>query len=196
MKKLIIGSVFAVLLSLAAITWVNSDRRMAAERFLADLRQIRAGESTLSDIQTLEVKYRKYSRPGMAACSPEECDILFVFDNKMVSRFYLARPTVLSCRLRVDSAKVSWIQVIMASTPVAKAIVQQFPRGPGIPAFVVGGKLIPGPNPRSLLTDIRLTPDASPSQIERAFAFNTACMTRYGGCEYSDQMLPEIRQNP
>src|SRR2546428_550600 len=95
--------------------------------------------------------------------------------------------------LRIQWAAEEALGDIRGLSTGARVYVEQFPSEAHIAAYSVGGKVQTAPPWHSNLITVRFTPDATSVQKDNALSFNLACLTKFGGCMYGEQMLPRVR---
>jgi len=188
------GLLLVALLTLGAARWATFSTRSAAKALLLEIRALRVGEVTFANAEKLSTIYASYRTSGSEPCSSKECNFAFGFDNGWLHKLGLAPYTVLTYQLYVTNGRVAWIELMMATDPIAKAVVEESLAGRDVSPYDVNGKLVTlGSVSHAILIDVKFTPQANPSQKERSLAFNLSCLTSIGGCKYSEEMLPQVR---
>jgi hypothetical protein len=183
-----------VVLALGLIYLKAVQTEHAAQSALDAVRSLTIGSSNLADVQSLSRKYAPYSKYSSQTCIPETCEISLEFDNRWLAITRFAPETSFRLDLSVRADKVERISLLMATGGIGgvRAWVEQFPDRLPIPAYAVDGKRNTTPPWHFSLITVRFTPRASSAQKDGALAFNLNCLTKLGGCKYSEQMLPRI----
>ena len=189
------SSLLLMALFIVGVAWGNAfSTREAAKALLRDVGGIRVGEATYAEAVKLSTKYAVYRTAASEPCSPTMCNYSFGFDNEWLSRLHLVPGTVLTVQVYVSDGKVTWIELMMGTSGIggAIAVVQEFPSLKTGPHFAAGGKVVTHNPWHALQTNVQFTADAPTIDKERALAFNLSCLTKLGGCEFSEEMLPQV----
>lgn len=176
----------------AAIWWVTLGTQKAAEALLGDVRHLRAGESTFSDARNFSSKYARYLSVDSSSCSQMSCNFSFSFDNRWLHNIRFTAYTLFTCQIVVTSDRVTWMELMMATDAGSRVFIEQFPSAGRLAPYKSGGKMTTSAPWHAILIDVQFTPDASTSLKENALAFNLPCLTKLGGCRYSEEMLPQV----
>jgi|SRR5271165_7174368 len=176
-------------------------RRQMAQAFLAEATALQLRVSTLAQIQSLAARYGGQIDPS--TCDASGCSYFFRFDNGWLHRLWLAPYMRLTCTLGSENGVLVYRRAILISGNGAShgAFVEEwldYPKGiKGLPhveepfdirrqtADVVGG--------RRWRVFVMLTADATPEQHRVAYNLNAGCLSRIGGCQDAQQLLPTIR---
>jgi len=189
----------AVSLALAAggvFAALRAARRTASEagRFVKDFIALEPGRSTFDDAVRVAKAYQNRwegipTDQGLpSGCNWGRCDLAFIFENSWLHHLRLAPPTALYASVHISEGVVTSHYVLFGSA------------GEKMPFFevmVTESRTVPPGEARRVRTlkrntwqeVIELTPDATVSQREQAYAFNLSCLSKIGGCRTRDELL-------
>ncbi len=185
----LIASVSSLACVFGAAT-IIANRRLArdAQGMLSDVGRLEIGVSPVADIQSLAGKYSRYR--AQTDCGEGSCAV-FHFYNPWLTRMGLARTTSLIVVLS-GKQKLSLVELEMANNRGRSATVQgMLSNAHG--SYDAHGKVPVGVARPMLSLDVRYTPDATVDQKKAALSFNTECLRSIKGCEFADEMLPQVQ---
>jgi hypothetical protein len=164
--------------------------RFEAERFLDDVRLIRPGKASLSDLVHLTEKYSRFAVKE-SPCEYGKCTVFFNFYNPWLYRVHAVPPTRFGGGITARNGTVSEVDLALQSGAAYDADVVDRRDESGVPAFaIVHRESAPGV---LVFLKVSLTP-AAPEEVRReAYLFNLACLTRFGGCNDAHAMLPAVK---
>ncbi|MGH9554493.1 MAG: hypothetical protein ACRD2Y_01605 [Terriglobales bacterium] len=190
--SLIIGALAGVL---AIVTPFGIETRRQAEQFLRDAERLEIGRSTFSDVEILAHKYGGKIYPGDQECSPEKCRFHFEFENYWLHKIGLAPRTRLFAEVTVSAGRVAsrTTSFELGTGPAFYSVdVLEWPKQPTDEHYRVSLQRSGNIRWRA---HIRLTPEATPEQRDRAYRFNLDCLSRFFGCTDSADLLPSVWQD-
>ncbi|HWR15622.1 MAG TPA: hypothetical protein VN577_12390 [Terriglobales bacterium] len=156
---------------------------------LSDIEKLKVGVSPSANIQSLAAKYSRYRAQG--DCGEGTCAV-FHFYNPWLIRIGLARTTFLIVVIS-GKERLSFVELVMANNRGHSATVQWMVSNPQ-GSYEVGSKVPVGVARPMLMLDVRFTPEATADQKKAALSFNTECLRSIKGCEFADEMLPQVVQ--
>jgi hypothetical protein len=199
-----------VLLILAAgcvirIIYLRDARR--AEALLNDVRSLRVGESSASDVQGVVEKYGGFEYPGGSAdpgCpAPDNsyhAGVTHVLLNRFALRFpalwFVIRPRGVGAEFLLKSGRLcylsygvdtfpaphQWLLTVSGSMiPVGSG---EFPSGYNLPY-----RTLEATGNHNIL-NAQATSDAPLEDRRKVFAFDLSCLSRFGGCRSACELLP------
>jgi hypothetical protein len=183
----------ALLLSLLLICALGQAYRARARgnAFLSDVRQLRVGQSTYDDVLRIKTKYEGRSWSEDKACD-DQCIVNFSFDNKWLYHFGLVPGTMFIGGLTVSKGILVRIDLTFQSNPKFDAMTDEIPAKPNVLAYEVGGKQFISRRAYSYVW-AHITSAASQDERQKVYAFNLKCLTKWGGCKDSNELLPILR---
>lgn len=185
-----------IICSLALITAVPAlaaiqafAARFDANQFLADVKRLRVGKSSLADLNTLAVKYRSYSTPDSIECDQKLCKIFFYFGNRWLWRVGLSPASRFGGGITAREGTISEIDLALVTDSAYSASVVEVLATPNsTPYKVEGRRALSGATDFTMT--VRLTSAASEELRRKAYNFNLTCLTRLDGCKNARLMLP------
>jgi hypothetical protein len=191
--RVLAGFLVLILPACGIAVWNTIRTRSAAREILRDIGDLQVGEATFANAQRITQKYSQYLLGSSEPCSPMSCRFSFGFDNRWLSKTGLTPLTTFTAQLYVARGKVTWTELMLATDPVTKVFVEEYPSGTQTSTFLAGGKLITvHPLPHAILIDVKFTSDANPIQKNAAMAFDLNCLTKLGGCKYERKCFHEF----
>jgi hypothetical protein len=178
------GIVVVCLLLLASVKIYSDQTRQRAEHVLAQVRSIRVGQSFDPLKQSISLQ-----NTGQFVCSDNRCSMESEFTNSWLSKLRLAPPTLFRVNVASEGDRVISLQVgeyidQQASASTTEGSIGYGPEPPCAPhrretRFGEPWRVV-----------IFVTPSCSGEQIERAYAYNLACLSKLGGCKNARDLLP------
>ncbi len=187
----------AMLMSLGVMTNV-AHRRNKAEAFLKEATALQLRLTTVEQIEQLSARYEGRIEPG--TCDPHGCAYFFSFDNGWLHRLRLAPYTQITCTLGATDSALVYRRVDLVTRNKSLdfgAFVDEwltYPKGLQFLSKPFDVRL----QPKGVLANVRwrvhvnLTADATPEQHRIAYSLNLRCLTKIGGCEDAQEMLPSV----
>jgi hypothetical protein len=186
----ILTAAAAICLALLAIAFAQAYRARAfGNEFLADVRNLRVGQSTYQDALRVQAKYRSRWSSELGDCDQNLCDMAFSAGNEWLYRLGLVPGAIFIGGLRVRQGVLVRIIVSYQSNSHYDANTEETVAGPGGSAYEVGGKKIASERTYSYVW-ARITSAATPGEPEKGYAYNLACLTKLGGCKDANKILP------
>ena len=184
----------ALLLSLLLICALGKAYRARAKgnAFLSDVRQLRVGQSTYDDVLRIKTKYEGRPWSEDKACDRDQCIVNFSFDNKWLYHFGLVPGTMFIGGLTVRQGTLVRIDLALQSNPTFDAMMEEISAEPNVLAYEVGGKQLIS-RPAYTYVWAHITSAASQDERQKVYAFNLKCLTKWGGCKDSNELLPILR---
>jgi len=188
-----VSIIFVVFLILLACAEGQAYRaRQFANAILSDVRKLRVGQSTYDDVSKVWANYKSRSSIEGNGCDRIQCILDFSSENKWLYDFGLVPGARFAASLTVRQGVLIKISISLTSDPHYIATTDETLADPNVSAFVVGGKRLIS-SPRYSYVWARITSAASPDQRQQAYAFNLTCLTKWGGCKDSNQLLPILK---
>lgn len=160
------------------------------DAFLSDVFQIYRSNWDISSIEDLQRKYPKHFTGTV--CGAETCDINFAFDNSSLRLLHLGNPTHLYVAFGIRKTRFSALTVSftngdrsVVSVKVSDALMD--PQEPHRKIFVDNRRNGFG---MPWATFIRVSPEASTSELRYALNINSACFRTFGGCKDASKLIP------
>jgi hypothetical protein len=193
-KALMMTGGAALLLSLLLICALGQayHARVRGTAFLSDVRRLRVGQSTYDDVLRIKTKYDGRSWSEDKACDQDQCIVNFSFDNKWLYRFGLVPGTGFIGGLTVRKGILVRIDLALQSNPKFDAMMDEIPAEPDVLVYEVGGKQLIS-RPAYSYVWAHITSAASQDERQKVYAFNLKCLTKWGGCKDSNELLPILR---
>jgi len=189
----ILAATAAILLTLLAVAFAQAYRARAfGNEFLADVRNLRVGQSTYQDVLRVQAKYRPRSSSELGNCEQNLCDMAFSGGNEQLYRLGLVPGDVFIGSLRVRQGVLVKIGISYQSNSHYDANTEETVGGPGGLACEVGGKAIASERTYSYVW-ARITSATTPGERQKAYAYNLDCLTKWGGCKDANKILPILR---
>jgi hypothetical protein len=183
------GAATILLLILLACALVAYHARAMAHGFLSDVRNLRIGQSTLDDVLRIRTNYESRSTVESNGCDQILCILDFAFDNRWLFHFGLAPGSMFTGSLTVRRGMLVRVRISLLSNPQNDAATEEVPAAPDLSAYEVGGKKFNLSHTYSYVW-VRITSAATSDERQKAYAFNLACLTKWGGCKDSNELLP------
>jgi hypothetical protein len=184
------GLLFLILLACALGQAYRA--RAMANAFLSDVRELRVGQSTYDDVLRIRTNYKNRSSVEASECDQNLCTLDFSFDNRWLYHFGLVRGSRFTGSLRVNKGVLVRVRLSLLSDPRNDAMTEEVPAAPDLSAYEVGGKKLNSGQGYSYVW-AQITSAASTDERQRAYAFNLACLTKWGGCKDSNELLPILK---
>lgn len=190
-RKRIIAMVFMLLfVCLVGIAVQVVHRRKTARAFLTEAAALQLRVATLAQVEQLANRYGGHVEPS--SCTSEGCAYFFSFDNGWLHRLRLAPYTRLTCTLGVADGVVVFRRVFLTSGNSAfyGAFIEERPS-------LTAGLREPFDLSRQWSgapwrVYVNLTPAATLEQHRAAYNLNLDCLSRVGGCENAQRLLPSV----
>ena len=167
--------------------------RERAEGFLREATTLQLETDHTAQVNSLLKKYA--ANVIIKNCEDTGCTYSFEFANRWFYRLQLAPWTQLTCTLYLvqDKLQSRYCQLSTGDTSAScHALVWEQSHWKSSPeAFRVDQTWSGGP----WRVQVKLTPEASASQREAAYALNLGCLSKIGGCTNAKQLLPTIEWN-
>ena len=198
-----------VLVTLALVCFLSISasviqRRRRAESFLAEESTFQLRVTSLTQIEQLAARYDGHIQPD--TCDQHGCAYFFTFDNGWLHRLHLAPYTRLTCTLGSVDRVLGYRRLSLTSGngPSHGAFIEEwrssFPEGinPGNvlhlnEPFYIRRQAADVTGGRRWRVFVKLTADATPEQHRITYDLNLECLSRIGGCEDAQQILPSVR---
>jgi hypothetical protein len=84
------------------------------------------------------------------------------------------------------------IDLALQSNPTFDAMMEEISAEPNVLAYEVGGKQLIS-RPAYSYVWAHITSAASQEKRQKVYAFNLKCLTKWGGCKDSNELLPILR---
>ena len=173
-------------------------RRNTAEAFLRDATALQLRSATLEQIQQLSARYDGHIEPS--TCDPHGCAYFFSFDNGWLHRLRLAPYTQVACTLGSADGFLVYRRMALVTGNKSLdfgAFVEEwlsYPKGLQFLKKPFDVRLQTGGGAANIRwrVHVNLTADATPEQHRMAYSLNLRCLSKIGGCEDAQQMLPSI----
>ena len=170
--------------------WEAYRTRKDAESLVADLRSLRVGQSTLADIQKLPDAHPRFFVKQSSTCNGDVCYFDFGYPISLLARLGLASKIALGVRLQVYQGRLDAIILDIV------CYVKPRPYGVYVRDMIPDSQDQEGPfrisNVRGDTTWVRLTPDASKLQRDRAYFLGLRCFDHVGRCRSKADLLPGL----
>ena len=190
--------VLAMLVTGLGVTARVVHRRNKAEAFLKEATALPLRLATLEQVRQLSARYDGYVDPS--TCDLHGCVYLFSFDNGLLHRIRLAPYTWFTCTLGVSDNALVYRRVLLTTGNKGidfGAFVEEWL------SYPTGLQFLKKPfdvrlQPKGVPPDIRwrvhvnMTADATPEQHRIAYGLNLRCLSRIGGCEDAQEILPSV----
>jgi hypothetical protein len=179
---------------------------MRAEAFFNEEGHFLLGVATLPEAESLIAHFGGYLEPN--TCVPTGCAYFFSFDNGWLHRLRFAPYTRLTCTLGYKDNVLVYrrVSLISGNGESHGAFIEEwlsaFPEGVnpgnvlhlGEPFYIrrQSADVAGGGRWRVF---VKLTAHATPEQHRIAYDVNLRCLSRVGGCEDAQVILPSVRWN-
>jgi len=172
--------------------------RQTAYYFLSEASALTLGSS---QAQVLQLVRQYGGRSESAECDLDACSYVFSFDNRWLHRLRLAPYTRLTCSLGTGRGILVSRRTALVSgdTPGAfGAFVDERYSGeiasmePDSKSFLLNREAAGKNSEVRWRVHIRLTPLATQAQRRMAYDLNVGCLSRIGGCEDAQRLLPSV----
>jgi hypothetical protein len=183
-----VGLFFLTLLACALVQGYHA--RSMANRFLSDVRKLRVGQSTYDDVLRIQTNYKSRSSVEGKECDQNLCILDFSFDNRWLYHSGLVPGSRFTGSLTVRKGILDRVKLSLLSNPRNDAVTEEVPAAPNLSAYEVGGRKS---GKAYSYVWAQITSAASADDRQKAYAFNLACLTKWGGCKDSNELLPIIR---
>lgn len=196
MLRKIVSTVLAVAaaipLILLAVAFAQAYRaREFGNDFLADARKLRVGQSTYEDVLKVRAKYQSRSKGGLGDCNQDLCNLAFLDGNEWLYHSGLAPGAIFIGGLSVRQGVLVKISVSYQSRYDA-ATEETVGRSADGAYRVRHQEVVSELVYKSVW--VHITSAATPTQREKAYSYNLACLTKLGGCEDANEVLPLLRK--
>lgn len=196
------GLLIVFVLGVGLLWGMTIRQRDRAEAFLREFTKLELGKSTFADAQQIAAEYHGipwYTGPDDMRCTPQRCELRFVFENKPLTSFRLARYVELIGVVSVKDGIVAGRELIYASetgnyNPLQYDVVEEPPlqaegkpqhfQEIGLARLNVDDKGIPS------TVRVRLGVTSSPEQRKRAYALDLSCLAKLFGCKNPSAIFP------
>ena len=180
----------ALIIAVPALAIVQAfAARSDANQFLADVKKLRVGKSSLVDLNTLSAKYRTYATPDGIECNQKLCTVFFYFGNKWLARIGLSAASRFGGGITAQEGTISKIDLALMTDAAYSASVVEVLATPNSTPYKVEGRIATFGTTDFTLT-VRLTSGASEELRRKAYNFNLSCLTKLEGCKNAREMLP------
>ena len=163
--------------------------RANGDEFLSDVRKLRVGQSTYDDVLKIQANYKSRSSVQGNGCDRNLCILSFSFENRWLYHFGLVPGARFTGSLAVRRGILAGVSLYLVSNPRYDAKTEETPADPNVSPYDVGGRKFSTRQAYSYIW-AHITSAASEDQREKAYAFNLACLTKWGGCKDSNELLP------
>jgi hypothetical protein len=163
--------------------------RANGDEFLSDVRKLRVGQSTYDNVLRIQTNYKSRSSVEGNGCDRNLCILDFSFENRWLYHFGLVPGSRFTGSLTVRRGILVKVSLSLLSNPRYDAATEETLADPNVSAYEVGGKKFNMGQAYSYVW-AHITSDASEDQREKAYAFNLACLTKWGGCKDGNELLP------
>ncbi len=175
-------SILVVLLALFATDtiythWQARQTKHRAEGFLADLRKLKVGQSTVSDVQRLVDAQKKFVHPYTPFCYQGFCSYGFSYDN------YDSPPTGFNAELVLRNDLLVSISMGLQSGEFVANVQDEVPDISAVKETYLVEDSLP------TQTTIYIKPHATPAQRGVAYSINVGCMYPLGSCTEKSQLF-------
>lgn len=181
------GLLFSILLACALGQAYRA--RTKGDAFLSDVRKLHLGQSTYDDVLRIQTNYKSRSSVEGDGCDQNLCILDFSFENRWLYHFGLVPGARFTGSLTVKKGILVRVRLSLLSNPRFDAKTEETPADPNISAYEVGGTKFNSGRAYSYVW-AHITTGASEEERARAYAFNLACLTKWGGCKDSNELLP------
>jgi hypothetical protein len=193
-RRKIIPTIFggaALLFStlLACALWQAYRARANGDEFLSDVRKLRVGQSTYEDVLRIQANYKSRSSVQGNACDRNLCILDFCFENNWLYHFGLVPGSRFIGSLMVRRGILVKVSLSLLSDPRYDAMTEETPADPNVSVYDVGGRKFSTGQAYSYVW-AHITSAASEDERQKAYAFNLSCLTKWGGCKDSNELLP------
>jgi hypothetical protein len=187
-RAILSSAVFLIVLAWVIGNTIQTRRR--ASNFLRDALNLQLQTATFEQVRELAETHRGESSTN---CNPQRCVYSFDYENTWLRFLRLAPLTRLTCTLRVKDARLDLRECLFISGNTSASFsasvweMSRLPEGEREPFYTTrqwsGGRW---------RVHVALTPDATPEQHRMAYGLNLACLSKIGGCEDAQQLLPSV----
>lgn len=195
--KIWIGLAIVTVIGIVCFAFLSAIRaRSLASAYVREVRSLQVGKSGFQDF--LAIRYMNASSMKWVSptCGADICSAAFEFSNRWLAHLHLARPAYLYSRLTLFNGAVREIDIdggcYGRNGGLFLVSVQESepnPLGFSKP-FESDGTQASGK--RSTI-GVRLTPEASAEQREKAYSLDFGFLNRLGACNDANDILPTVR---
>ena len=166
------------------------EARADCNAFLSDIRNLRVGESTYDDVVRIHATYRNRSSVEGNTCERNLCILDFSFENIWLYHSGLVPGARFVGSLTIRNGVLVKVNLTLSSNPGYDATTtEETSDNLNVKAYEVGGRKFQSDQRYSYVW-AHITSAASEEQRRAAYAFNLACLTRFGGCKDANEILP------
>jgi hypothetical protein len=174
------------------------------DRFIALMATVTVGKTRLDGFRA-QIQAARFSDIA-PSCGNKECGYGLRVENSSLSKLRLAPLTVLECSVSFTDGLASEKRVMLSVLARGKnpdlyqergVVIVESSRVP--PTCHADYSLLVRHNYRAYQGDtasLSMDPCVSPENRAKAFAINTACLTRIGGCKTLMSILPRVLNRP
>jgi len=182
---------FVLIILVIGIAIGTRRTRHRAVSFLRDAVALQVRVGTFEQVRNLAERYG--GNPTSSECSAPSCAYSFEFKNTWLRILGLAPSTRLTCTLRVREGILDLRECLFISGNTSAsfaASIWEMPHLPqGVPEPFHVSRQWSGARWRVY---VQLTPEATSEQRRIAYSLNLDCLSRIGGCEDAQQLLPSV----
>ncbi len=198
----LVSLMFVGLLTVSLLWALTVRQRSRAESFLEDFRKVLPGKSSFAEAQAVAQRHGgipSYTTSDDVRCTSQKCTFRFLFENKPLTSFYLARYTELTGWIFVrdgvvvgraidygrDSGAYSPFQYEVSEAPMwNEAGTVQVEAKVGLWRLKVDPSGIPS------IVQVTLNSSSSLDQRTRAYSLDLSCLAKVFGCGSPNSMFP------
>jgi hypothetical protein len=189
----VLGGIVLVALLLLAFALGQAYRaREFGNAFLSDVGKLRVGQSTYEDVLRVQARYRSRSSVEGGSCDRNLCVLAFSAGNEWLYRLGLVPGAMFVGSMTVKQGRLARVSASLQSNPQLDAAMDEIPAEQNVEAYEVGGKHFIS-RPAYSYVWAHITSAASENERRKVYAFNMGCLTRWGGCKDSNEILPILR---
>ena len=195
-KRNLVALGIALVVALAIMYVLSTSPRRNLDRFLKEVATVEIGKTKLDD-------WRKHlERAHLAnvnvSCKDGGCSVECTEENTLLQRLRLAPQTTVWCFVSFGGGVADQIGALIHAKipePTSHEFIETH-------VFVVlegNGSEPCRPHYRARAVSggtVFMSPCVLPQDRARAFAINTSCLTRIGGCKTVESMLPQVFAHP
>jgi len=197
--------ILACILFATAILYNVHATSREAKRFVEDFAGLTVNTTDFERVRAFATSYKDAANleprlvgTGSVDCHPEKCNFAFMFENGWLRRLRLAPPVWVRANVVVQNGLMTYKHVEIASG--------------GGPAFFLAsvseGAEPVAENAKTLSMGFRrsgeyrwqvfvhLAPEAPSTERQMAYSLNMKCLSRLGGCNDAQELLPSVTWPP
>lgn len=196
----------ALLLIIVVVLYSVKRTQLDAENFFEKAQNLEIGHASWNDVLRV-VNSSHGETGGLDPCvsSGGNCTIVVGFRNVWLNRLHVAPPTDFGCLFGLKAYKLQSVEFEMISFRrtreepsnwgafvhvgmTTKMFPSEVERTSQESFFKIAGR------PSSNIWGVMITPNAPAELRKLAYNFNFNCLSRFGGCKNTEEMLPVLKR--